>query len=1235
MPARSPSPAFDAPASAARRALGSAWHMAVLSGPDAGLVLPLPVSGTIGRCGALSDPEVSREHLRVRCKTDRVLIGDAGSANGTRMRRRLRGWRRLRRPRACREGQLLRMGGSVLELRRRPASLLVAAPASGRAPLRRRAVSILAGLLCLLMMGAIVVGALRMGGRGGMGMLMLAPMLLMGLMRIGSLFSGGGSRGHGAERARAGWRGPSHRRPDPAELLLAVAARALSGAEGSRPGALGGGSGPSDEEPTAWLGRRRRGSALTLRPGDRLALTGAGARRAQRWWAAQILARIGAPPGFGSAPLAGGWSGDAPAPAAPAEPGASDRIGAPGAARSPAPRPPADGPAPGGCGSGESALAALGAGGGALDLQMVGEAGPVGSPGVVATWRGARAELLIAPRGKGIPARALSSRRAPRRAPAVTDRWWEAVLLASGRALPQGPSPTALGGRVAAAEADDPLRPPDGVVLTEITGPLSARAIRERWRPAGPGGARLPAVLGVGPRGPVEADLVTDGPHALLAGTTGAGKSELLTAWLMQLVLAAPPERLCLVLVDYKGGAAFGPLRDLPHTAGVLTDLDPAATARALSSLEAELRRRERLLAAHGARDLGELERRRASDPASGSLAREVPPRLLIAVDEFATLAGQHSDVLDALVRVAAQGRSLGVHLILATQRPAGAVSPAMRANTTIRACLRVLDPADSRDVLGHDGAALLPRHPGRVIVEGCAASRRAEVLQSPWCGPRGELEALVAQARRAHRGPRPSGNAAGTADGPWRPWAPPLPDRADRGQAIALVSAAGAADRGGSGTEPGWRGASGGAGGGGGIALAMTDLPEEQSLGLWRWDAGESLLVLGQAGAGRTTALDSAALGALTAGRVVHRCGGTSALAALAAGAPGMGTVVGPDDPRRLARLWRLASEGRLAGEVLVLDDVDSLIPAVEEALGPGEGQQLVEALTRIAPATGTALLIGAPFGLANTRWAGSLRHRIVLGASTPALASLAGMPRGTVTGAGPGRGALVDGAESTPIQILLPAPGEQPDPGLAAARPLRLAPIPRQADPSLLPAGAWAIGGDDAGPLPVPRGAVLVVGPPGSGRTTALRALEAALAVGAPGDPDPLLIDDADLLPQASHAQAEAEIAAALAKGRPVLASATTERVAGSFRGPLMMLKERGALVILCPGTGPAAQVAGAPLRGVIDPRAPLAPGRGVLVDHGRFTPLQVVGRGAGQGRRIAVDTVGARRGDERARL
>ena len=299
-----------------------------------------------------------------------------------------------------------------------------------------------------------------------------------------------------------------------------------------------------------------------------------------------------------------------------------------------------------------------------------------------------------------VPASALTVRGAPTpRAwggQVLTDRWWEAVLGCLGTCPDQ--------------EEDLGQGAPALVRLNRTGCPLTATRIAARWREPGrpgAGGGRLSAVLGVGAGGPLSADLALDGPHALLAGTTGSGKSELLTAWLLQLACTVPPDLLSLVLVDYKGGSAFTPLRGLPHTAGVLTDLDPADTARALSSLEAEVRRRERILTRAGAKDVTRLP------------AGTVLPRLLVVVDEFATLACEHPDVLDTLVRVAAQGRSLGIHLVLATQRPGGVVSPAIRANTSLRVCLKVLDTADSREVLGHDGAAHLPRHPGRVIVAG------------------------------------------------------------------------------------------------------------------------------------------------------------------------------------------------------------------------------------------------------------------------------------------------------------------------------------------------------------------------------------------------------------------------------------------------------------------------------------------------------------------------------------
>ena len=293
------------------------------------------------------------------------------------------------------------------------------------------------------------------------------------------------------------------------------------------------------------------------------------------------------------------------------------------------------------------------------------------------------------------------------------------------------------------------------------------------------------------------------------------------------------------------------------------------------------------------------------------------------------------------------------------------------------------------------------------------------------------------------------------------------------------------------------------------------------------------------------------------------------------------------------------LAAAGRLAGELLVVDDVDAMAAAVDEVLGPGEGQNLLELLVRTAPATGTGLVLTAPLSMAGARWASRIGLRLVLGAPQPAQASVAGLPRGVVTGSAPGRGVVIDGAveaeRALSVQVVTPcAPRE------ATARSAhRLVAIPRTVAPL---AGTWAVGGDDARPLPVPRGCVLVVGPPGSGRTTALAALKRCLHEN-PDEPV-LAIDDLDL----AEAVVLSRVERALHSGRIVLASATTERVVGTYRGPLATLRERGDLVVLWPALGPASQVAGRSLRAVTDPRAPTHPGRGVLVSRGDTVPIQI---------------------------
>ncbi|HSR23239.1 MAG TPA: FtsK/SpoIIIE domain-containing protein, partial [Candidatus Eisenbacteria bacterium] len=173
---------------------------------------------------------------------------------------------------------------------------------------------------------------------------------------------------------------------------------------------------------------------------------------------------------------------------------------------------------------------------------------------------------------------------------------------------------------------------------------------------------QLAATLGVAGGGrPVTLSLREDGPHALVGGMTGSGKSELLQSLVAALAVSHSPRSLNFLLVDYKGGSAFKDCVALPHTVGFVTDLDGHLVTRALVSLRAELRRREEILRRAGAKDLLDLERR---DP------DRTPASLLIVVDEFAALAAELPEFVDGMVDVAQRGRSLGIHLLLATQRP-------------------------------------------------------------------------------------------------------------------------------------------------------------------------------------------------------------------------------------------------------------------------------------------------------------------------------------------------------------------------------------------------------------------------------------------------------------------------------------------------------------------------------------------------------------------------------------
>jgi S-DNA-T family DNA segregation ATPase FtsK/SpoIIIE len=250
---------------------------------------------------------------------------------------------------------------------------------------------------------------------------------------------------------------------------------------------------------------------------------------------------------------------------------------------------------------------------------------------------------------------------------------------------------------------------PDQVRLLELLElePPTAAAISSGWQ-AGGRTTRMP--LGLTAGAPFTLDLRYDGPHGLIAGTTGSGKSELLQTIVASLAVANRPDAMNFVLVDYKGGSAFKDCEFLPHTVGMVTDLDTHLVQRALTSLGAELKYREHRLAEAGMKDLEDYLDLVARD------GRLTPiPRLLIVIDEFASMARELPDFVSGLVNIAQRGRSLGIHLLLATQRPAGIVSPEIRSNTNLRIALRVQDTADSIDVITSPDAARIPKaYPGR-----------------------------------------------------------------------------------------------------------------------------------------------------------------------------------------------------------------------------------------------------------------------------------------------------------------------------------------------------------------------------------------------------------------------------------------------------------------------------------------------------------------------------------------
>lgn len=203
------------------------------------------------------------------------------------------------------------------------------------------------------------------------------------------------------------------------------------------------------------------------------------------------------------------------------------------------------------------------------------------------------------------------------------------------------------------------------------------------------------------------------GPHGLIAGTTGAGKSVLLQTFILSLAINYSPKEVQFILIDYKGGGTSEDFRNLPHAAGIIDSLQGERMIyRALASIKGEILRREQLFKEGGVNDIDDYMRLYNSDPAEESLAH-----LIIIVDEFAELKKEQPEFMNELVSAARVGRSLGLHLVLATQKPSNSVSNEIEANTRFRICLRVASKSDSSEMLKRPEAAYL-KGMGRCYVQ-------------------------------------------------------------------------------------------------------------------------------------------------------------------------------------------------------------------------------------------------------------------------------------------------------------------------------------------------------------------------------------------------------------------------------------------------------------------------------------------------------------------------------------
>lgn len=1137
-------------------------ELAVVGGPDAGRSITLsPPGALVGRSVpnglSLADEALSRVHATLDVDSSGVVLRDEGSTNGV-----LVDGLRVRGPTSVDASATVVLGSSTLRVRRLggagghlrargdgrlvlrtaparvpvPDDAVVTAPTPPAEPVRAR-VPWLAALLPVPV--AVVLAAFL--GPQVLAFALLGPVLMLGTAVGDRVGSGRSYRRASADHEvamRAAERAAAHlladevarldrAHPDPHTVLRTV--------EGRLPGLwarshlrvrLGHGDTPTRvvvKEGTQAARPLARHAPVVLDLAEAGGLSVCGPAelvdRVLAGLAGQLL--VGCPPSVlrvAVSPNCTGWDWIARTPHAvpPPSGNASDEVRATGAPGGGRPDPARVLVVPATAGAAASDVLAAAAAGWVVLVGQRDDAPLTASP--VLRLRA--------------PSRLISARATNTVVPDQVGRWWTDRV---SRAL--APLQEDL--------TEDAAGLPARVTLDELAGGVGspdASDVARRWA-ASDGLPR--ATVGMRAGGPYVIDLVTDGPHVLVGGTTGSGKSEFLRSLVLSLALGSPPEDLALVLVDFKGGAAFGPLAALPHVAGVLTDLDEHLVDRALSSLRAELRRRERLFAEMGVHDLASYRARPGR--------REPLPRLVVVVDELKALVDEVPRFLDGLVRLAALGRSLGVHLVLASQRPTGALSTEVRANINLRIAFRVRDRTDSVDVLEDPAAALIdPGVPGRALARGgdgvlvpfqaaVIGRRRAEAapflsvsllqLDAPGPGTTPEKEPQSTRSTTPGSPGDPLTDAvvlmteaavlAGQI-GVRRPWLMPLPDRVP-----PLVN-------GDAGSE---------------VVAGLVDEPDHQQVSLLACgpDTG-TWLVSGPPRSGRSTAARALVLTAVAGCPPtevhVHVVDPTSALGDLAA-LPHVGTVVAPGDRRGLAalvdHLEHLARQqreprdrggGPVSGSrrspapretLVVVDGWDQLAEASDAAWFDPVLERLL-ALLRDGGATGIRGVVTGGRTLLQPRWTGLGGTVLLLGRVDPLEAALTGLRATDLpTNPPPGRGVRV--RDRREVQVAAADDGTTAivagrwvaEALPSAARPWRYRPLPavvarpRRAPVRDVISGSLSVQvglvATSAGPQPwswtphVQGRTLLVAGPARSGRSATLTTIAESLLDGGSG--------------------------------------------------------------------------------------------------------------------------------------